>query len=157
MIFQRPMTHNPCPMDIRAIPLSAVPAHSTYQAWNDRCIHARSIHMKSLTPPLSRLGVGLSSSVFFAVRQPVKDAVVTSEMVLGLPVTAQWLDPVHNFISGAILGATLSTMFYPLNVIKVCDAPFRRVYNLLYPFVVTNVWQMVCVLVHGLIEQLSIL
>eukprot|EP00041_Stephanoeca_diplocostata_P011163 m.181123 g.181123 ORF g.181123 m.181123 type:complete len:398 (+) comp18441_c0_seq15:415-1608(+) len=62
---------------------------------------------------------GLSSAAFFAVRQPVKDAVVTSEMLLGLPVTSAWLDPVHNFISGAILGATLSTVFYPLNVVKV--------------------------------------
>ena len=53
---------------------------------------------------------GPSTALFFSLRQPIKDA---------LPDTNyKFQDILEDFISGAVLGASISTFFYPLNVVK---------------------------------------
>lgn len=73
---------------------------------------------------ISRLGVGEmyrglsailvrngpSNALFLGLRQPLKEALPHSESTLGQTVSA--------FLSGAGLGACLSTAFFPLNVVK---------------------------------------
>lgn len=54
---------------------------------------------------------GPSSAMFFTLRGPIKDSmpVATNNEVLSF---------IEDFFGGALLGAALSTLFYPLNVIK---------------------------------------
>lgn len=53
---------------------------------------------------------GPSCGMFFALRQPIKDA---------LPDTnSQLQSAFEDFLSGAVLGASISTLVYPLNVVK---------------------------------------
>ena len=73
---------------------------------------------------ISRLGVGEmyrglsaillrngpSNALFLGLRQPLKQALPHSESMLGQTLSA--------FMSGAGLGACLSTVFFPLNVVK---------------------------------------
>ncbi|CAI4225962.1 unnamed protein product [Auanema sp. JU1783] len=56
----------------------------------------------------------LSNSLFFTFREPFKQMVLRSE----LPLPNNVLQIVADFISGAVLGASISTLFYPLNVVK---------------------------------------
>lgn len=53
---------------------------------------------------------GLSNSLFFSLRGPIRDALPT--------VTSSSGHVAMDFISGAVLGAVLSTIFFPLNVTK---------------------------------------
>lgn len=54
---------------------------------------------------------GLSNAIFFGLRKPIKEA---------LPATEEntFQNTANDFISGAVIGAMCSTLFYPLNVIK---------------------------------------
>jgi len=54
---------------------------------------------------------GLSNTLFFGFRGPLRDTLPVSELRAGQCF-------VCDFISGALLGAFLSTLFYPLNVVK---------------------------------------
>lgn len=53
---------------------------------------------------------GLSNTLFLGLREPIKNALPTPQTQLG--------QSFNSFISGAGLGAGLSTMFFPLNVVK---------------------------------------
>ena len=68
-------------------------------------------YYRGLVPILCRNGP--SSTLFFGLREPIRDGVgrLTSQSdgAAGLA---------RDFISGAVLGAGLSTLFYPLNVVK---------------------------------------
>lgn len=54
---------------------------------------------------------GLSNAIFFGLRKPIKEL---------LPVAKKqsFQNTVNDFISGALIGAACSTLFYPINVIK---------------------------------------
>jgi hypothetical protein len=52
----------------------------------------------------------LSSALFFSFRQPLKATFPVSK--------TRWENTLYDFISGGLLGAFLSTFFYPFNVIK---------------------------------------
>ena len=54
---------------------------------------------------------GPSTAMFFAFRGPIKDSMPTSN-------NSELLSFVEDFLGGALLGAALSTLFYPLNVVK---------------------------------------
>ena len=54
---------------------------------------------------------GPSSAMFFAFRGPIKDSMPTAS-------NNEILSFLEDFLGGALLGAALSTLFYPLNVIK---------------------------------------
>ncbi|XP_066919254.1 mitochondrial nicotinamide adenine dinucleotide transporter SLC25A52-like [Clytia hemisphaerica] len=53
---------------------------------------------------------GPSTALFFLLREPIKDLLPTAES--GLTNVAE------DFVSGAVLGASISTLAYPLNVVK---------------------------------------
>ena len=53
---------------------------------------------------------GPSNVLFFGLRKPLKDIMPSSHSNVG--------DIVNDFFSGALLGAMLSTLFFPLNVVK---------------------------------------
>ena len=53
---------------------------------------------------------GPSSALFFTLREPIKHTFPDA--------TSQLQSSLEDFISGAVLGACLSTLFYPLNVMK---------------------------------------
>ncbi|CAJ0610181.1 unnamed protein product [Cylicocyclus nassatus] len=56
----------------------------------------------------------LSNALFFTLREPFKKAVMDAKPTRSLNTTRILAD----FASGAILGATISTVFFPLNVVK---------------------------------------
>eukprot|EP00118_Oscarella_pearsei_P001060 m.6494 g.6494 ORF g.6494 m.6494 type:complete len:271 (+) comp16029_c0_seq1:146-958(+) len=53
---------------------------------------------------------GTSNVLFFGLRKPIRDSLPEAQSQLG--------NLLNDFISGSFLGAFLSTLFYPLNVIK---------------------------------------
>ncbi len=59
---------------------------------------------------------GPSSALFFSLRGPIKDSMPGQNLLSSTEIEV--LSFVEDFISGALLGATLSTLFYPLNVVK---------------------------------------
>ena len=75
---------------------------------------------------------GPSSALFFSLRGPIKDFMPGAENEV--------LSFVEDFIGGALLGAVLSTLFYPLNVVKSnmqrhLGGPFygiRRTFRIIY-------------------------
>uniref|UniRef100_A0AAY4CA36 Solute carrier family 25 member 51b n=1 Tax=Denticeps clupeoides TaxID=299321 RepID=A0AAY4CA36_9TELE len=63
---------------------------------------------RGLVPVLMRNGP--SSAAFFGLRGPIKEQ---------LPEARSWAGHlVNDFVSGALLGATLGTLYFPLNVVK---------------------------------------
>lgn len=54
---------------------------------------------------------GPSTTVFFALRLPIKDALPSADR-------NSIKNTVNDFISGAMIGAICSTLFYPVNVVK---------------------------------------
>lgn len=92
-------------------------------------------YYRGLTAVLCRNGP--SNILFFGLRGPIKD-LLPNEKISHL----WWSELLRDFVSGAILGAVLSTGFYPVNVIRTkmqaSDAgkpflsvqeAFRQVYN----------------------------
>ncbi len=72
---------------------------------------------------------GPSNALFLGLRQPLKDSLPHSELVIGQSMNA--------FLSGAGLGAALSTAFFPLNVVKTkmqarIGGPFLNVRDAFY-------------------------
>lgn len=65
-------------------------------------------YYRGLTPILMRNGP--SNVLFFGLRVPIKDALPEAKTELG--------NSINDFVSGAVLGAGLSTLFYPVNVMK---------------------------------------
>lgn len=65
-------------------------------------------YYRGLTAVLMRNGP--SNALFFTLRGPIKEALPKLETELG--------NTFEDFISGAVLGAGLSTVFYPINVVK---------------------------------------
>lgn len=61
-----------------------------------------------LTPILARNGP--SNILFFSLRDTVKHIFPATDVV--------WQNLVENFVTGALLGAFISTVFYPINVIR---------------------------------------
>ena len=53
---------------------------------------------------------GPSNVAFFLCRKPIKDMFPKSDSEIG--------NTCQDFVSGAVLGASISTVFYPLNVVK---------------------------------------
>jgi len=53
---------------------------------------------------------GLSNILFFTMREPLRNRLLVNNL------TAETF--LYDFLSGAVLGALLSTIFYPLNVVK---------------------------------------
>lgn len=53
---------------------------------------------------------GPSNALFFGLRKPLKKVLPTPQSEIG--------NSINDFISGAVLGAFLSTLFFPLNVVK---------------------------------------
>ncbi|XP_068734984.1 mitochondrial nicotinamide adenine dinucleotide transporter SLC25A51-like [Montipora capricornis] len=65
-------------------------------------------YYRGLTPILMRNGP--SNVLFFGLRGPIKSALPETKTAIG--------NAASNFVSGAVLGACLSTFFFPINVIK---------------------------------------
>jgi len=55
---------------------------------------------------------GPSNIMFFAVKERSKSGHLLN------PSGNYWIDLVHHFVTGALLGAFISTFFYPLNVVR---------------------------------------
>lgn len=77
---------------------------------------------RGLLPILIRNGA--SNGLFFAFRDPIRDAVLGLRTGQGehSELETFWAD----FASGAVLGAALSTLFFPINVTKVPDFLFAH-------------------------------
>lgn len=65
-------------------------------------------YYRGLTPILLRNGP--SNAVYFGLREPIRNILPNYESSLG--------NVAGDFVSGAVLGAIISTMYYPLNVVK---------------------------------------
>lgn len=65
-------------------------------------------YYRGLTPILLRNGP--SSVLFFGLRGPIKSTLPEAKTSIG--------NAFSDFVSGAVLGACLSTLFYPINVVK---------------------------------------
>lgn len=65
-------------------------------------------YYRGLTPILCRNGP--SNVLFFGLRGPIKSALPEAKTKIG--------NSVNDFVSGAVLGACLSTLFFPVNVVK---------------------------------------
>ncbi|TKR80822.1 hypothetical protein L596_014826 [Steinernema carpocapsae] len=59
---------------------------------------------------------GLSNAVFFTLREPVKRHIISNCSSKEPPSTVLHL--FADFFSGAVLGASISTVFFPINVVK---------------------------------------
>lgn len=82
--------------------------NNTFHAFGELRRFGIKEYYRGLTPILLRNGP--SNVLFFSLRGKVKDV---------LPSKHRWYsDLVTNFISGAFVGAFISTIFYPINVIK---------------------------------------
>lgn len=64
---------------------------------------------RGLTPILLRNGP--SNAIFFIMRDEIRDRLPTQDMIM--------YEGLQNFLAGASIGAFLSTLFYPLNVVKI--------------------------------------
>uniref|UniRef100_A0A1I7U643 Solute carrier family 25 member 43 n=1 Tax=Caenorhabditis tropicalis TaxID=1561998 RepID=A0A1I7U643_9PELO len=70
----------------------------------------------------------LSNTLFFTLRDPLKEKILELQDGKGLPVPVQQL--FGDFVAGSLLGATISTVFFPLGVVKnhmqaKVDAPYE--------------------------------
>ena len=70
---------------------------------------------------------GPSNVLFFGLREPIRNQ---------FPRSNRWTDSIGDFISGAMLGAGISTIVYPMNVVKtrmqsVLGGPFRSAWRTL--------------------------
>ncbi|XP_014676123.1 PREDICTED: solute carrier family 25 member 51-like [Priapulus caudatus] len=85
--------------------------HGTVHAFRELKGYSMREYWRGVMPILIRNGP--SNVVFFGLRQPFKDM---------MPVVDTIRNPMlyylEHFLSGAILGASISTIFYPVNVIK---------------------------------------
>ncbi|VDN20730.1 unnamed protein product [Gongylonema pulchrum] len=64
---------------------------------------------------------GLSNVLFFTLRKPLREIIVSNEdsmSSVNQRLPNQLMVFVGNFISGALLGAFISTLFFPVNVVK---------------------------------------
>lgn len=105
---------------------------NTFHAFRELGARGVPEYYRGLVPILLRNGP--SNAVFFLFRDEVKDALPTSSGAPGVEI-------LRNFVSGAVLGAVISTIFFPLNVIKTqqqskvggqftgCRETFRIIYN----------------------------
>ena len=82
--------------------------HNTKHAFQYLWRYGPSEYYRGLSAILLRNG--LSNILFLGLREPLKDSLPTPKTQLGESFNA--------FISGAGLGAGLSTLFFPLNVVK---------------------------------------
>ena len=67
-------------------------------------------YYRGMTPVLIRNGP--SNALFFMLRGPLKQLFIFDN-------TSKAAEMGANFVSGAVLGASISTLFYPVNVVKV--------------------------------------
>lgn len=85
--------------------------NGTLHAFKELRVYGLSEYWRGLTPILMRNGP--SNVIFFVLRQPFKSM---------MPETSIENNPVvyylEHFVSGAVLGASISTLFYPVNVVK---------------------------------------
>lgn len=70
--------------------------------------HVLKFPLAGLTPILLRNGP--SNIVFFSLRDRVKHVFPSTDV--------GWLNMAENFVTGALLGAFISTLFYPVNVVR---------------------------------------
>jgi hypothetical protein len=61
---------------------------------------------------------GTSNVLFFTLREPLREIIFKTGQKADTPSESQLLTFVANFVSGAILGASISTLFFPVNVVK---------------------------------------
>ncbi len=81
---------------------------NTVQAFKRLKMYGFTEFYRGLTPILLRNGP--SNAVFFAFRGHLKDRLPEA--------TSKSHEVANNFISGAVLGAMISTVWFPLNVVK---------------------------------------
>lgn len=81
---------------------------NTYHAFVDLRQHGFKEYYRGFTPILLRNSVG--NILFFSLKDRAKDLLPAADSVLEHLLT--------DFISGAVVGAFTSTMFYPVNVVK---------------------------------------
>lgn len=82
--------------------------HGTWDAFVKLRGHGVREYYRGFTGLLLRNGP--SNALFFTLRRPLKDALPPARSRLG--------DASNDFISGALLGASISTALYPVNVVK---------------------------------------
>ncbi|VDK62400.1 unnamed protein product [Onchocerca ochengi] len=66
---------------------------------------------------------GLSNVFFFTLRKPFRDFVIDCDQqcishYIGVKIPEQLVTFIGDFISGAVLGASISSLFFPVNVVK---------------------------------------
>ena len=81
---------------------------NTLHAFSELKPHGFGEYYRGMTPCLLRNGP--SNAIFFLLREEVKSLMPKAKTRAG--------DVFGDFVSGAILGAMISTMFFPLNVVK---------------------------------------
>ncbi|EDV20413.1 uncharacterized protein TRIADDRAFT_31936 [Trichoplax adhaerens] len=81
---------------------------NTVQAFHNLKRFGLKEYYRGLTPILIRNGP--SNAVYFALREPVRNILPNYQSSAG--------NIASDFVSGAVLGAVISTMYYPLNVVK---------------------------------------
>ncbi|KAI6191806.1 Solute carrier family 25 member 51 [Aphelenchoides bicaudatus] len=74
---------------------------------------------------------GMSNILFFTLREPLREQIINKAGQNGTNISqAPLIHFASNFVSGAILGASISTLFFPVNVVKhrmqsVLGTPFE--------------------------------
>ena len=81
---------------------------NTFQTFKALKIYGFKEYYRGLTPILLRTGP--SNVLFFSLRSAIRELIPSSEKLLSKLMV--------DFLSGALIGAIISTIFYPLNVIR---------------------------------------
>ncbi|CAB3406732.1 unnamed protein product [Caenorhabditis bovis] len=104
-----------CPLERVQVLLQATKFHSRYKNTLQVFMELKQYGLKEYYRGFSVIIArnSLSNTLFFTLREPLKNRIIETKRI---PESAQQL--VGDFVAGSLLGASISTLFYPLGVVK---------------------------------------
>ncbi|VDN00861.1 unnamed protein product [Thelazia callipaeda] len=132
-----------CPLERTQVLLQSPRFNHKYQNTGHALTELAKIGSKELYRGFSLvlLRNGLSNVLFFSFRKPLRDLVINFDRKcisedLNSRISDNLLAFMSDFISGALLGASISTLFFPLNVVKqrmqsTVNTPFLTAWSVL--------------------------
>uniref|UniRef100_A0A0N5BK85 Mitochondrial carrier protein n=1 Tax=Strongyloides papillosus TaxID=174720 RepID=A0A0N5BK85_STREA len=105
-----------CPLERVQVLLQHSHYHRQFKNTKDAFIELRKYGPKEYYRGLSVIIYrnGLSNALFFTLRKPLKNHLISENNMINHPFYNTFAD----FVSGGLLGATISTLFFPMNVVK---------------------------------------